>query len=347
MSLINQMLRDLDARRGPASNVETAALQGMGLADRHDDEQRIVLRRAGWGIGLILAGLLIQQAYQAWSQQRASQEPVVTTPMMLPAIPKQTTEPVHSTPVITLPVPLPEKTSPTHSSPESQPAIVTEAYTLPPATENTVQAAVETSLPRFVKKTRTPAQIALRRFDRAQSLLTTGQIRAAADELLAALELDPTLVEARLQLSTLYLHKGRTDRARQLLDEGHRISSDNIEIAISYSRLLADQGEYLRALKILDVGLQSRTAGADTLALAASLHYKLKQFSASSTRYREALAQRPEQAVWWMGLGLSLEHDQRSGEALAAYRRANEASLDTALKDFINGRITALSGWTD
>jgi hypothetical protein len=44
MSLINQMLRDLDARRGPASSVEIAALQGMGLANGKPHAPHLILQ---------------------------------------------------------------------------------------------------------------------------------------------------------------------------------------------------------------------------------------------------------------------------------------------------------------
>ncbi len=114
-----------------------------------------------------------------------------------------------------------------------------------------------------------------------------------------------------------------------------------------YIRLLAEQGEYRHALELMDARLQQDSVTADTLALAAALHYRMKNFDTSAAYYREALAQNPYQAVWWMGRGVSLEHNQQPAEALEAYRHANTAALDSTLKSFVTGRIAALSGRTD
>jgi Tfp pilus assembly protein PilF len=111
--------------------------------------------------------------------------------------------------------------------------------------------------------------------------------------------------------------------------------------------LLADQGAYQNALDVLNTSLRQGTADVDTLTLAAGLHYKLKQFTSSVSRYREALALQPQRGVLWMGLGLALEHNLQTTDALDAYRRASNTALEIKLQNFVTGRITALSGRTD
>jgi len=326
--------------------VETAALQGLGLVGNHTGSQHALLQRAGWGIGLILTGILIQQGYQLWSEQRTERHSVVaTTVAELPELLPVSTVSTPPTVVAVVPTRSAETVSAPHV-PETK-HTKSKVRRIAAAEQPHSQAPAKTKTARIVRKPLTPAQKAQRNYSRAQNLLSSGQIRAAAKYLRAALELNPELGDARLQLTTLYLHQGRADRALQLLEAGDRINPDDTRIAIAHIRLLAEQGEYRRALELMNSRLQQGSVNADTLALAAALHYRMGEFSASASSYREALARNPAQAVWWMGLGVSLENNQQSTEALEAYRHANTTALDTTLKSFVTGRIAALSGRTD
>ncbi|MFP5344918.1 MAG: hypothetical protein ACLGGU_04690, partial [Gammaproteobacteria bacterium] len=59
--------------------------------------------------------------------------------------------------------------------------------------------------------------------------------------------------------------------------------------------------------------------------------------------YRAALRLQSNQGQWWMGLAISLEAEQNPGEALSAYRRAqNSGVLTGAALDFVQRKITRL-----
>jgi len=367
MSLINQMLRDLDARRGPASRVETAALQGMGLAANRPVGHRALMQRAGWGIGLILTLMLAQQGYRIWSERQSGRDNVVIAGEKMP--PDRVQTPVESHPSTTsvksrqqAPVKKPRLSE---TSSRRRPGSRALQMLNPglrrddesgsrddvPGNLDGVKAMnhhqPETKPPRVIKKTLTPAQNAQHHFSRAQSLLSTGKFRDASRELRTALELNPELDDARLQLTTLYLRQGRTERAQRLLEDGYRINPGNHKIAMAYIHLLAEQGQYRQAMELLESQLQQDSDNANDLALAAGLNYRMQKFKISATLYRKALARNSDQPVWWMGLGISLEHGQHNANALEAYRHANTAALDPTLKHFVTGRIAALSGHTD
>ena len=381
MSLINQMLRDLDARRGPANRVETAALQGMGLATRRPVDHRALLQRTGWGLGLILTLLLVHQGYRTWSARHAARDAGVLAERKTPPNPVQApVEVIPSTTSMKSPQPVSVRkprisgASPRPSDISHQPADTSSRRRpgsralkmLDPGlrrddvsgsrddesgSRDDVKAMnhhrPETKPPGVIRKTLTPAQNAQHHFSRAQSLLSTGKFRDASKELRTALELKPKLNDARLQLATLYLRQGRTDRAQRLLEDGYRIKPGDQRIAMAYIHLLAEQGHYRQALELLASRLQQDSARTNDLALAAGLNYRMQNFNASTTLYRKALARNPDQPVWWMGLGISLEHSRHNANALEAYRRANTAALDSTLKPFVVGRITALTGHTD
>lgn len=356
MSLINQMLRDLDARRGPANRVETAALQGMGLATRRPVDHRTLLQRAGWGLGLILTLILVQQSYRIWSERPTGRDTVVlagekTPPNRVQAAVDGGTSTTSVKSRHPAPVNTPQLSDTSSRPSETAPMPSETSSRRRPGNRDGVKARnykqPETKPTHVIKKTLTPVQNARRHFNRAQSLLSTGQFRYASKDLRAALELNPELDDARLQLTTLYLRQGRTDRAQRLLEDGYRIKPGDQRIAMAYIHLLAEQGHYRQALELLASRLQQDSARTNDLALAAGLNYRMQNFNASTTLYRKALARNPDQPVWWMGLGISLEHSQHNANALEAYRRANTAALDSTLKHFVVGRITALTGHMD
>ncbi len=363
MSLINQMLRDLDARRGPASRVETDALQGMGLAASHPADRRSLVQRIGWGLGLILTLIFVQQIYRVWSDRHIDRASIVLAgdksapghrqvPVEVPSstLPVKTLQPA---PVRKLR--LSDKAShPSKTSSRHKPGSTASQKPDPGLRRDDVSEGQYHASnvrpekpPRVIKKTLTPAQSAQRRFKRAQNLIGRGQFRDASRDLRAALELNPEFDDARLQLAALYLRKGRKERAQRLLEDGYRIHPEAHRIALAYIHLLAEQGQYQQALELLQPKLRPRSTSATDLALAAGLNYRLQKFTIAATLYRKALARQPDQPVWWMGLGTSLEHSRQTTGALEAYRQANTPALDPALKHFVTGRITALTGHTD
>jgi len=77
MSLINQMLKDLDNRRGPVNAAHVTALQGMGLVSINRTKWHNSVTFAAW----LVAGLLaIGVSYQTsiWWNTRPQAEPAYT-----------------------------------------------------------------------------------------------------------------------------------------------------------------------------------------------------------------------------------------------------------------------------
>ena len=349
MSLINQMLKDLDARRSPASQVEVAALEGMGLATPAHMKSNTVLLRTAVAVALILTGILLQLGYQTWSETiRPVTKPATGATAPVTLLPQ--TESAYLAPVS---VPDEIQVPPSRQTAHSDKTIVTPppvARSEPepaPVSAHTETRPIQTPVKEIavvhVRKTLTPLQQSKRAFSRAQKLLARGDLREAMHALRTVLELNAGYARARIQLATLYYRKNRTADARQLLAEGHLLDPSDADIATVYAQLQADAGDYQPALETLDEPLKQGTAGPDVYALAASLHYQLKQFGSAASRYREALSRQPGQGIWWMGLAVTLEHDQQPGQALVAYRTSAPLLQDTALQAFVTDRIATLS----
>ena len=81
MSLINQMLRDLDKRRGPLNTTQLAALQGMGLINTSRFTWYQSRSFSAWSIAALLTIVLIYPA-SIWWKSRAEPEPDTTVQIL-------------------------------------------------------------------------------------------------------------------------------------------------------------------------------------------------------------------------------------------------------------------------
>ncbi len=77
----------------------------------------------------------------------------------------------------------------------------------------------------------------------------------------------------------------------------------------------------------------------------AALYQQERQYTLAMGTYRQLLEVEPDKAVWWLGLGISLEGGGRSADALVAYRAAETLrGLGAESQAYLGGRIAALEG---
>jgi MSHA biogenesis protein MshN len=167
----------------------------------------------------------------------------------------------------------------------------------------------------------TPEAEAQQYYDEAQALRRAGKLDAAMGKYRQALERNPAMTGARLQLVRLLQDKGQVDAALALLKAGYELRADD-GLAIAAGRLLADRGQRESALDWLQRG-QSSWRPADH-ALMGALLSQAHRYEEASRAYRQALAADPGQGGWLLGLGLALEAQGRLEEARMVYRNALE-----------------------
>lgn len=324
MSVINQMLRELDARGSPAADVPVTSPRPVGAG------RRLAWRALGW-TGLAAAG----GAAAYWIL------PVVLTtdaPQDVPVIARQEAKAANMLPDVTAPavrpVPQPAGEAAGPSTVALQPAQKTAGGTaqetakrsLPvpsvpavaslPAHPNALQAE-----PAVVKNMTvlSPEAEAQQHYDDAQALRRAGKQDAAMGKYRQALERNPGMTGARLQLAGLLQAKGQADAALELLKAGFELRADD-GLAIAAGRQLADLGQREAALDWLQRG-QAGLRPADH-ALMGALLSQAHRHEEASRAYQRALAADPGQGGWLLGLGVSLEAQGRSDEARTAYRAA-------------------------
>ncbi|MBW8329833.1 MAG: tetratricopeptide repeat protein [Thiobacillus sp.] len=327
MSVINQMLRELDARGSVAADVPATPPRPVGAG------RRSAWRALGW-TGLAAAG----GAAVYWAL------PVVLTtdaPQDVPVIARQEAKAANMLPDVTAPAvqPVPQPAGEAAAGPSTValqhaqkrmpaggtaqetakrslpvPSVPTVAFL--PADQNALQAE-----PAVVKNMTvlSPEAEAQQHYDDAQALRRAGKQDAAMGKYRQALERNPGMTGARLQLAGLLQAKGQADAALELLKAGFELRADD-GLAIAAGRQLADLGQREAALDWLQRG-QAGLRPADHALMGALLSQGHRHEEASRA-YQRALAADPGQGGWLLGLGVSLEAQGRSDEARTAYRAA-------------------------
>ena len=96
------------------------------------------------------------------------------------------------------------------------------------------------------------------------------------------------------------------------------------------------------ALETLRAGLQHAQQKPDYRAFMDTLAQRLGQQEEAVTHYQAALQLAPDNAGWWVGLGISLQAAGHETEARAAYQRALAlGTLTPAMQRFAEQRAGA------
>ncbi|MCO6412959.1 MAG: hypothetical protein J5I92_09460 [Thiogranum sp.] len=337
MSLINQMLKDLDARRGSAVNAALAAPQGITVTAHAQSVRLPSARLAAWATGIVLFAGVGFYAMHWWES-----EPAGTGTFEAVAGAQIPDGRASATAQMTLEAPSPqpviEELSP--AEPEHEDDRIVQSATLAPAAAPSPapEAVVE---PRPIK-TITPRQKADRLFAQAERALAAQQGQKGEVLLRQALFEYPRHLSARTRLAALLVGRRNDAAAERLLAQGLAGGNFRLELVKPYAQLLAARDALDEALNTLERVAGQGSADAEWHALRAAILYRMDRHSESADAYQLALQQRPAEALWWTGLAIAREHNLQPREALHAYRRAAGLQLTSAVRDYVNQRVKAL-----
>jgi len=354
MSLINQMLKDLDRRKAEGQAPRDLP-QGIRVVEEHQGGSR-----RGWGLAvLVVIGLASAGAW--WFSQRPATSAVPSAAKRWPEV----SEPLAPAPTGTLPVPVPPPANPPVAG--STAATVTEplaatqpmAVAAPPPAPRMVTAApvpqpqAVTARPvakpqRHRRRRRLqpepepaveePGNAAEDHFRRGGRLFREERYQDAEQELEAALRIAPQHAEARSLLARSYLADGRYQRAEELLGAG----PGGAEAARMRAQIYLKQGRPELAEQALGGGAEGAAEEPAELGVRAALRQQQGRYDEAAQLYRRALRGQPGESKWWLGLAISLEAGERYQEALEAYRQVVQTGARRPLRDYVESRIGAL-----
>lgn len=361
MSLINKMLQDLDARGGAAGAAHQPELKAVPQME--PGRRPVVLA------GAVLAALLVAAAgwygwhvWQARSVAQSGTQPAtpiapaaVTPPAPAPIAASPSAPPPDSPVPASAIAPLEPATasSPTRASakPQAKPSaspLAEEAVDATPSAapraRKPVTAAVATRVATATSTVTdlTPKQVAENTYRRALASLQEGRVTSALADLDKAVEIDPRNDAARQTYVSLLLENKRTDDAIRQLRLALGIDPGQPGLAMVLARLQLEKGG--PALQTLLTTLPYAGNSAEYRGFLAGVLQREQRHSEAAQHYREALRLSPNNGVWWMGLGISLQAEQHLPEAREAYTRARAAAgLTPELQAFIERKLEQLS----
>lgn len=342
MSLINQMLQDLEKRQPGEGD---GASLPLGVMSANEPK-----KRPKWYLLLIAVGALVLVAGLIYQNRSAEKE-------------KLSAESIASLLPPPVAVPLPPVEAPiSPAPPASQPQQVAPTAVVLETKSSASEAAKETAEPRKMSKQekrkaeaeRKQAERAARNGDKnkeTQLAKPAGKIEKTAtqsgvqeqaeamyrqgvtsfslgrstdsiEKLRQALVLDSGHAGARQLLVKQLLEQRNQDEARNTLREGLRQHPAQWQWASYLARLELERNDSNAARQVIDAALPQAANSADFQSLAGAVAQRQGKPGDAADFYRNALRLKPGDGRAWVGLAMSLEAEGHAPEAKEAFKRA-------------------------
>ena len=188
-----------------------------------------------------------------------------------------------------------------------------------------------------------PEQRADATFRQAVASMQQGHVADAIAGYEAVLRLDAGHDAARQALVALLLEGGRGADAERVLQGGLKSKPEHTGFAMLLARLQVERGAVEQATATLEKTLSYADRQADYQAFFAALLQRQNRHKEAITHYQIALQLAPDNGIWLMGYGISLQAAQRTDDARDAFRRALELrTLNPELQAFVQQKLRGL-----
>lgn len=137
-----------------------------------------------------------------------------------------------------------------------------------------------------------------------------------------ALDDDPGNLSARQLLVRQLVEQRAPDQARSVLREGIRLHPNQIAWAALLARLELEHGDVQAARLVVETAAPQASGNADFQSLAGAIAQRQGRVDAAADYYRTALRLKPAEGRSWVGLALALEAQGNAPESREAFRRA-------------------------
>jgi len=157
--------------------------------------------------------------------------------------------------------------------------------------------------------------------------LRRGRMAEAETQFREAIREDRSHLASQQALVGILIDAGRTEHAEEVLAESLRINLRQPRQAMILARLQLQRGDLDLATQTLESARPYAGTDAVYLSFLGAVLQRAERHEEAVGQYRSALAFMPRNAIWLMGLGISLRALGSDGEALRAFDEA--ASIGT------------------
>ena len=230
--------------------------------------------------------------------------------------------------------PTPVKPSPVQKPRDDRPRVASKATDKPVA----VASIEKTDRPY------TPEELAENAYREAARPVSENNAPEAERRLKALLVGQPRHVKARELLVSLQLEAGRWLEAQDSLEQGLTQMPEHNAFRYQLARLYLEHGAEAQSLALLERARTEGRSDAELHAFLAALYQRASRHADAAKSYQDALALRPVEGKWWLGLGISLEAQKNNAGAREAYKRALESGrLVANLASYAEDRLKVLT----
>ena len=346
MSVINQMLQELEQRRADAG-ISAAQVRAVAGQRRR--------KSVPWFV-LALSAAVIVAALGYWIPGRQDVKVPAPSPVPVTALPAAPLRQPEKMPQVLqlagelgqLPAVIETPASQPAPSPRPQAA---EKALVAPVVESSPRPAVDTPKPAVAAelvrpaginkeiKPISPQQRAENAYRMAYASLQQGRMGEAEDSLRQALQFEPRHAAARQALAALLVETKQLGRAEQLLQQGLELQPGHPGYAMTLARLQVERGDVPAALATLQRNPPSGE-NAEYHGFMAALLQRSERHKEAIEQYQIALRSNPGAGPWLLGLGISLQADNQPAKAAEVFRRAKSSStLSPELQAFAEQRL--------
>jgi len=179
------------------------------------------------------------------------------------------------------------------------------------------------------------------RLDMARRAYADGRPGVAEVHLREVIEADAGSTEAFELLATILIRNQRVSEAESLLERGLESASHPHRLARLLGRLRLERGATAGAIEVLREHAPGIDEAAEHHLLLAMAHRQAGDHAAAADLYRRLSEVAPGRARVWLGLGVSLEALERFEDAASAYRRA-AGGEDAQAAHYARQRLAAI-----
>ncbi|TRX02320.1 tetratricopeptide repeat protein [Candidatus Methylobacter oryzae] len=355
MSLINQMLRDLESRK-TADDISPALQRNIHVIPTSSTSRPALI----WSLLAAVMAVGIYWAYQ-YSQTPSKSSPLPDTDSYNKSpVPIVSYEKVLVAPNAVISDPTPEiefkpknTTIPAVSATQPEPAARPPAFqSRPPAQASTamptkpkiVEKPLNTKVPVSAKPVQINSVVAKQQADLLyhQAENDSGGY-STSHKLEQALMLDPKHLKARLLLAKTLYNQGQISKTAEFLDQSLALFPENLQFISTRAQLFLQQQNPSSALKTLQRINIVDNSNEAYLSLLAATYQQLQSYANAARTYQKLVSINPEKPENWLGLALSQEKLGNLKLSREAYQAAlNKNTLKESITSFIHQRLNEL-----
>jgi Flp pilus assembly protein TadD len=166
---------------------------------------------------------------------------------------------------------------------------------------------------------------------------------SAVDKLEQVLQLDPRHLKARLLLAKTLHNQGRVNKTAEFLDQSLDLFPDNLQFINTRAQLFLQQKDPNGALKTLQRVDLTNSTNETHLSLLAATYQQLQSFANAAKVYQRLVTVNPEKAENWLGFALAQEKLGNPKLAREAYQQAlSKNTLKESIVSYIKQRLMEL-----